>query len=71
MLPTNWDFMTTADIQAAARAELREWKRLTSDQHGLLLAFLVCLNERLEGRDPANLLRPTNAAKPALHDARP
>jgi hypothetical protein len=43
-------------LRDAAKAELKEWKRLSHENRCMLLAFLVCVDERLNGRDPALLL---------------
>lgn len=44
------------EFTAFAAAELKEWTRLSCEQRSLIIAFCVCIKERIEGRDPSLLL---------------
>ena len=46
-----------AKLVKAFREEVRLWK-LTHDEDILLRVFMVCLSERMKGRDPADLTQP-------------
>jgi hypothetical protein len=41
----------TERFQKAARQEMKEWN-LSKEEQALLLPFLVCVAERIEGREP-------------------
>lgn len=46
-----------AKLVKAFREEIKLWK-LSHDEDILLRVFVLCLSERMKGRDPADLTRP-------------
>jgi hypothetical protein len=43
-------------FEAAARQELKAWRRISKDHEGLILAFCWCVAQRLDGKDPDEVL---------------